>query len=176
MLVKDARVLYVPSMREGLTVKGITERVQPDPAEAPAVHRRLRHDTKLGLLAPLGEKHSGTGRWRTYPEEAVYVAAVLEELAKYGVDLRVRASVAALVWYGLGFDRVGEPFSDSVEVKKGDALPNFQRALDNSTDVYLHIARETGRTGSVGTSLQALPEEDVSSVLTINLTKVFAKL
>ncbi len=41
---------------------------------------RIRNWTKDGLLEPLGEKHPGTGRSRTYPEKALIEALVLLEL------------------------------------------------------------------------------------------------
>ena len=70
-------------MGRGFTVKDIAERVcRTDEARLKLIER-IRYWTRNGWLVPLGEKHTGTGRARTYSAEKAYLAAVLNELTKY---------------------------------------------------------------------------------------------
>src|SRR5215207_7005470 len=51
------------------------------------IHRVIRHYTNAGLLATEGEVHTGTGRKRTYHEDALLRAAILTRLNSLGIPV-----------------------------------------------------------------------------------------
>ncbi len=163
---------YIPSMREGLTVKGIAERLQPDPELRPAMIRRLRHWTRHDLLLPFGEKHSGTGRWRTYRDEAVYVAAVLNELANNDLPVPLLKAIATNLWLHLGIPRV-LPLPEPGEVAMAEAKSGGRA-------VYLNVGRSLpSQSGFAIIDYTAFPDnlpDGVASATVVNLTKVFEQL
>ncbi len=83
-----------------LTVSEIAERIAKPDANKAAIIERLRHWTREGLLIPLGEKNPGTGRARTYADESLIDAAVLNILADMGLRVGFLRNVLALVWQG----------------------------------------------------------------------------
>ncbi len=56
-------------------------------ADMKFVSRQIKHWTSNDLLRPVGDKHTGMGRSRQYPEQEIIVAAYLHELSKYGVTI-----------------------------------------------------------------------------------------
>ena len=112
-----------------MTVKDMAARLQPKvEGKASYIVRAIQHWTTQGLLVPIGgEAHQGTGRHREYDLEALHRAAILFELAKYGLQIRhfraaMRSIDKALGRGPLGSIRFkGEPpiytaaFSDAVK-------------------------------------------------------------
>jgi DNA-binding transcriptional MerR regulator len=70
-----------------LTVSEIAERIAKPGADKAALVERVRHWHREGLLHAIGPKRPGTGRHRQYPDDAVYLAAVLNVLADRGVQV-----------------------------------------------------------------------------------------
>lgn len=83
--------------REGITVKDIATRVARTGGDVARVAERIRHWTREGILVPLGERNGGTGNWRTYDSDAIYWAAVLNEMARYGLTVAItKAAILGL--------------------------------------------------------------------------------
>lgn len=76
-------------MNDTLSVSEIAARVarRERPGDEARLTRQIRHWTMTGVLAPIGEAFTGTGRHRRYSEETVYVVAVLAEIAGLGVSI-----------------------------------------------------------------------------------------
>jgi len=51
------------------------------------IDRQIKHWTSNDLLRPVGDKHTGTGRSRSYKMNEVIAAAYLHEFSKYGVTI-----------------------------------------------------------------------------------------
>jgi DNA-binding transcriptional MerR regulator len=67
-----------------VTVGEIARRIAPlTSSTADQMTEKIRHWTREQMLAPT-HLHSGTGRHRTYPENAVYEAALLHVLTNAG--------------------------------------------------------------------------------------------
>ncbi len=81
--------LYMPCMEESYSVSQLAQRVAPDAdkAEVALITRQLRHWTLTGVLRPLGATLTGAGRHRRYSGDAVYVAALMIELARLGLPV-----------------------------------------------------------------------------------------
>ena len=102
-MTKIRKLPSFPFMRKGLSVKDLAERIggtRPE-AERARMVEQLRYWTRLNLLEPAGPKHGGSGRWRTYPGSAVYVAAVLNEISRFRVSVPVMERLAEAIRYGL---------------------------------------------------------------------------
>jgi hypothetical protein len=76
-------------MSETLTVSELAERITRNrPAEWKTdVVRQIRYWTVEGVLRPDGPKHTGAGRHRRYAAEAVYLGAVVLELAEIRIPV-----------------------------------------------------------------------------------------
>src|SRR5690348_7728151 len=75
-----------------LTVSEIAERIaRPGAGKAAlaVIVGRLRHWTAEGLLQPIGEKSPGTGRRRQYEAAVLEDAALLNEMAELGLQIRL---------------------------------------------------------------------------------------
>lgn len=70
-----------------LTAKDLAETIAGSDADLSSSMERIRHWTREGLLAPIGERNPGTGRRRLYDEESLNTALILNELAKWGVGI-----------------------------------------------------------------------------------------
>jgi hypothetical protein len=81
-----------------MTLTELTDRLAKVSREpASTVNRQARHWTDLGVLPLTGELNTGTGRGRLYEDEALYLAAVAVELARYGVTAgTIKKVLAAL--------------------------------------------------------------------------------
>src|SRR5262245_44708376 len=64
-------------------------------ADPPYISERIRHWTREGLLLPVKQHHAGTGRHRHYSPVAIYEAAVLNALARAGLQLVSRPYIQA---------------------------------------------------------------------------------
>lgn len=78
-----------------LTVGQIVEQLGPVAPDAAAISERVRHWTREGLLLPVNQHHSGTGRHRRYSPDASYEAAILNALATAGLQLVSRPYIHA---------------------------------------------------------------------------------
>ena len=83
-------------MREGITIRDIAARIARKDDNLSSVTERLRYWTKVGVLRPIGDKRGGTGRWRTYSQEEVYIAAIAAEMVAH--HLPVGRLVSAAEW------------------------------------------------------------------------------
>jgi DNA-binding transcriptional MerR regulator len=70
-----------------LTVREIADRLSGRGLEPSLVQERVRHWTREGLLELTGETHPGTGRKRLYGVNALFEAAILNELADLGIAI-----------------------------------------------------------------------------------------
>jgi DNA-binding transcriptional MerR regulator len=76
-------------MDDGLSVTELAERIarRHFPGDdIDSLSRQIRHWTEQGALRPIGGSE-GRGHHRRYPQQAVYVAAILSELARFGVPV-----------------------------------------------------------------------------------------
>jgi hypothetical protein len=83
-----------------MTLTELTDRLAKISPESTATrNRQLRHWTDLGVLPLTGELNTGTGRGRLYEDDAIYLAAVAVELARYeataGTVKRVLSELAS---------------------------------------------------------------------------------
>jgi DNA-binding transcriptional MerR regulator len=78
------------------TVSQIARQVASTPERRVAVMERIRHWTREGLIAPVGEKNPGTGRHRRYDENAVAAIAVLNAVASLGIQVAVLRQVLSV--------------------------------------------------------------------------------
>lgn len=183
-------------MRKGLSVKYLAERVgaASSDAERERLVEQLRYWTRLDLLAPSGPKHGGSGRWRTYPGSAIYIAAVLQELARYRVAVPVMEAVATTIRLGLegglssgdGEEPPDEPDGAEMEAGPGGRPPAFYagrllEALEGRRDIYLTLfAGELDADPSIDLAYQPIDPEGpgvaARSAILLNLTKVFSGL
>ena len=183
-------------MRKGISVKDLAERVgaTSSDAERARLVEQLRYWTRLDLLAPSGPKHGGSGRWRTYPGSAIYIAAVLQELSRYRVSVPVMEAVAATIRMGLeggvssgaGEDPPDNP--DGAEMAAGvDGRPpafyaaRLLEALEGKRDIYLTLfAGEPDAEPGIDLAYQPIDPEGAGmtarSAILLNLTKVFSGL
>jgi DNA-binding transcriptional MerR regulator len=72
-----------------LTVSEIAERLAGRREERLALVERIRHWTREGLITPIGEKNPGTGRHREYHEDVLPDVALLNRLARAGIQVSV---------------------------------------------------------------------------------------
>ena len=70
-----------------LTVSEIAHRLAKPERQA-ALRERIRHWTRKGLVKPIGEKNPGTGRHRQYDESVLVDVAILNALARLGIQVR----------------------------------------------------------------------------------------
>jgi hypothetical protein len=80
--------------QELLSAKEIAVRVARSEDDAQSVFERIRHWTREGLLTAFGEPNPGTGRKRQYEVREVPKARLFNELADFGVNLRVMKRLA----------------------------------------------------------------------------------
>jgi DNA-binding transcriptional MerR regulator len=78
------------------TVSEIADRIQQPGQDRAAVVERIRHWTREGLLAPIGERNPGTGRDRIYPETALLNAVLLNAMADRGLQISVMRQAMAV--------------------------------------------------------------------------------
>ena len=119
---------------------------------------RIRNWTKDGLLEPLGEKHPGTGRSRSYPEKALIEALVLLELMDCLGIQPVKAR-----YYAGWFKSVKMIIERDAKQKK---YLVFSRGLEEDL-----IRTTTSK--ELAASLQA---SEITSHVVIDLSKLYAKI
>ena len=84
---------------EQFTVSAVARAVAPnaDEAEISRIIRQLRHWTLTGVLRLAGTVHTGAGRHRKYSGDAIYVAAVMVELARMGLPVGALSSLSTRI-------------------------------------------------------------------------------
>ncbi len=161
---------------DSLKVKQLAQRVAPDasPKEITRIVRQLRHWTLMSVLRAAGQVHVGAGRHREYPTEAVYIAAILIELAGIGL------AVDALFPVGVGLYSSLNPKSTNWTK---DHARFWRDAIDGKRRVYLTLSI---RRASIETGLSIYDPDapncrypvakDDTNAIIIDLTKLFRKL
>ena len=157
-------------MRAGITVKDIAARISQndDPKEMARLVEKLRYWTREGLLEPSGQKHVGTGRWRTYDGDAVFVAAALAEAARYQPSLSIMYHVATEIGRRTGMETRTRRVTEAMEGRRGVFFSIYQ-------------GPNPGDTGSdIGYKPFSVPrgisEFGPPSAIVLNLTAIFNRL
>jgi hypothetical protein len=70
-----------------LTAKDIAQAIAGPDGNLQPVIERVRHWTREGLLVPLGDRNPGTGRKRSYDEDAIVSARIFNILADFGIGI-----------------------------------------------------------------------------------------
>ncbi len=179
--IKTKDVLFVLAMTRTYTLKEVATILSATKTreEIERIARQIRHWTLSGVLEPEGEKHTGTGRSRRYSADEIRFAAWLMELARYGVTV----SIMLCVRYAFD-DEAKEGYWASVAT--ADPPVFFEMAWDQDTivtnvgtDPAALITRKTRHVGAAGADGEAhgvLDPANITSSITVNLTKVFARL
>lgn len=152
-------------MAEGITIKDIADAIATGKTDRAALLERLQYWTEWNWLAPLGQKHEGSGRWRRFPPEAVFVAAVFEELTAIRPHPVQCGQISVLLWSTLR----PEPQSNWPEWIKMVA-----EARKGEREVYLSSGYAYAAIG-----YEPFAEyfgEPPPSAVVVNLTKVFSQL
>lgn len=87
--------------------------------------RRIQNWVTAGLLWPVGQAHGGRGVHRHYDRHELGKAAVLLELHRYQLPIRVLELVAGL------FDDAREPDEDPGDAKRRGPTPGQRRRQKN---------------------------------------------
>ena len=92
--------------------------------------RQIRHWTNHDLLRTTGEKHTGTGRGRLYPQREAFVAAYLQAFVNKGL------TIGALKLFRAAFDeRVEQRIPDDPVTHPTDrSLPGYVRYAEEDVD------------------------------------------
>lgn len=141
--------------------------------------RQVRHWTNCGLLNTASEKYVGTGRSRLYVANEIRLAAWYSELARYGIQVSLLEAVrerfdfydhegywesigraTTPAFYEMAWDR------DMIVSKISDGEPELITRKP-------HRRRKKDRPPSDGS---VLDPENIASVVTLNLTKIFSRL
>jgi DNA-binding transcriptional MerR regulator len=162
------------SVDGGMNLTQMTERLGAVSPEKPeTLNRQIRHWATVGVLPLTGERFSGTGRGRVYTEDALLVAAVAVELARWGIPIAVMTRVLEYLRFALDED------SGPQEVKKlkagaSDALTLvFTGRYAGQDGVRVaHVARD--RMSDHVASPEFL--DSGTSVVMIDLSRLWAKL
>ena len=121
-------------MREGITIKDIAARIARKDDSLSSVIERLRYWTKVGVLRPIGDKHGGTGRWNTYSQEEVYIAAIVAEMAAF--RLPTGRLVSAADWLRV-FTHPQGPGTTSPRDHGGHSADWHREALAGKRESYI---------------------------------------
>ena len=157
-------VLQAHSSQEYPTAGTIAARValSDDPREQTLRLRQVRYWSTEHLLEMTTERLTGTGKYRHYTENAVYEAALLVELGK----LNFPGLLARMLMQILKNQRL--------EALGGGP---WLHARHGTRDVFLRFGSDDGRT--LWLQLDPSQEDEVPdkpSMITVNLTKVFARV
>lgn len=86
---KSGGIASMAKRHGGMTVKDVAARIAPTADDVPSVIAQVRHWTRAGLLKPVDRLHTGTGRWRRYSDDTIYMAALLARLSNLGITVGV---------------------------------------------------------------------------------------
>lgn len=135
--------------------------------------RQVRHWTQSDLLRPVGQKNTGTGVPRVYPEEpTLQIAAILMELSRYGATVDILKPVSEALYEEM--DEFGHCFFIAM-TDEGEAFAQVAWTEDPATGRLIDadisfITIETDR--KEGEWLTG----NYSSSITINLNKVMSRI
>jgi hypothetical protein len=158
-----------------ISLKELVDRVTPAGVDRAVVERRIRHWTGHGILPTEGAAFPGQGKSRKYSEEIIYLAAVLNELAKYGIPLAgIAAAYAAISFIYIRPAQVS------------DFVTHWERAKSQTGPVLLSFSMEDpGADGRVRAKVAFFDAMEATnpffdsggvSVLSIKLTDLFRPL
>ncbi len=163
-----------------MTLREIVRRLDPARIARSMTERRVRHWTSSGVLRLSGTLFPGQGQAREYDEEAVFVAAVLNELAKYGMPLATLEAVARDLYGIIGDhtqvnsagDVVGDLWQQS---KAGGAIGLTMAQVPTTTAGKTQIALSIDRMD--GTTNPFFPTSDGGhSAVLIDLRSLFSAI
>ena len=152
--------------RGELTISDLADRIAPgaDLERQGWLAQRIKYWTTEGILRTIGSRSTGRGRYRQYSETAVYEAALLVELQKYGLPLNLMRSAVGMVSWG------GEMIETAISgqqniylaVRLGDTFDGHDVAI---ADFLTLGGRENMLLG-----------KRQSSQVVVNLTEVFRRV
>jgi hypothetical protein len=149
-----------PDLLQGmlLSAKEIAVRVARSDDNAQTVFERIRHWTREGLLTAFGEPNPGTGRKRQYAVSEVPKARLFNQLADFGVNLRVMKRLAEAL-DGNYIREWSLPGMTYFLIIEGPAPENMKIVLLVDPD---------------GETLQLPVSPHAGFVLAVNLSRIFA--
>src|SRR5690349_10925628 len=134
-----------------------------------SVERRIRHWASVGILETAGTAFPGQGRGREYGPEAVYLAAVLNELSKYGIPLGGLRAVADSVNHVLA---AGDPMGSLWQAAKTGAPVVLSFAMRHRDDDGFGVAAFSIDDAGAESN-PFFPPSEGSSALLIDLRGLF---
>jgi len=168
-------------MEQTYTLKEVAAILSPtgEQDEFNRASRQVRHWTINGLLETAGEKYVGTGRSRQYAKDEIRFAAWLMELAKYGVNISIMENVR------MTFEHYAdEDFWDSIA--EADPPVLYELAWDEGSivgkfsfgaaELIMQTHLNDQRRQNANPRDGAIDPANITSVIAVNLTKIFARL
>ena len=155
--------LAISSDAATITVGQIVEQLEPLATNAAAMNERVRHWTKIGLLRPTRQRHSGTGRYRRYNPDVTFEAAVLSALASVGLELVSKRYVH------VALSRVRE------------ALQKWHQARNLAHDlpIFFLVISQDVRSAEPTVSIfenAIKPDAAAEAMIVINLSRLFCRV
>ena len=141
--------------------------------------RQVRHWTNNDLLKTASEKYVGTGRSRLYVANEIRLAAWYSELARYGIQVWLLEAVRERFdhydengyWESIG--RATTPAFYEMAWDRNSIVSKISDGEPELITRKPHKRRKKERPPSEGS---VLDPENVTSVVTLNLTKIFSRL
>lgn len=169
--------------RDSHTVKDVAERIAPSrkAADLSRLIRQIRHWTLCDLLTTEGDKHTGTGRSRVYDAHQVRKAAILAELARFGINVgelegfgEWADSLARTTQWAAAVAARRDVFIQMAWTADGGASWGIAQDAPNTNPLSSTTASSPVRRGD-GRQFE-LPEQDFTASIVLNVTKVFKRL
>ena len=168
--LKNKRSRRAPGRpRKGLTAGVIAEAIARtgDPDEVRRLLRSVRYWTSEGLLSLTVEKHPGGGYHRIYTGFAVYEAALIYELGRYGL------TAEDLVYPMFALEQL------RTDTAKGKGFERWGQAVYGAREVWFLLARPYGDTKKlfvdIGDRWTVTPE-GAFSMIEVHLTRLFERV
>jgi len=151
-----------------LTVAELAEVIRRPDADRAAVVERLRTWSDAGLLQPAGEQNPGTGKPRLYPDELIYDAAILNNLADVGFQIgKLRYFAVVMMLAQQAKDAWARDRRADLYLEVADFVtPNPQ---GGTHAVFLHEGKKRAHLGSL-----LHPQSEGSYILAVG--KLFARI
>jgi DNA-binding transcriptional MerR regulator len=148
-----------------ITVGQIVKELESFAPNAAAMNERVRHWTKIGLLQPTRQRHSGTGRYRRYNPDVTFEAAVLSALASVGLELVSKRYVH------VALSRVREALQKWLQARDlGQDLPVFFLVIS-------HDVRSASAEPTVSIFESAIkPDPEAEMMIVIDLSRLFSRV
>ncbi|GEM_PF-2138406 len=151
--------------------------------EAARFARQLRYWTNLGLISPIGKKHTGTGVSRRYSADEVRKAAILAELENYHVPKPVLVegfAVHARSWVKSPAWRQAVSGSQQVLLYMMYGKPaaiglGYKFVLGETPLIHLISPKEERASPELRPSRELLSVMPASAIV-VNVTRVFARM